>query len=275
LKSDSIFSRGKSTVYVTYISMCLNRLCTYIRFINKNNAMKNTLLLIISILLFACCSCNTKEKNSAPAGNNQVVMCAPKTTDANWYKTDNKAPVFEGLSVLTYPITTKSPEAQQFFNQGLVLSYAFNHAEAARSFYYATKLDSTCAMCYWGFAYVLGPNYNAGMETDNYERAYSAVQKALKFSTGATPKEKDLINALSKRYSSTPPEDRSPLDAAYAGAMKDLAAKYPDDPEINCLYVESIMDMHPWDLWDKEGNPKAWTPEIISILEKVKNKWPR
>src|SRR5690606_26295377 len=118
--------------------------------------------------------------------------CAPKMGDSEWYEKDNKAPLIEGLDVLDYPITTSKPEAQEYFNQGLVLAYGFNHAEAARSFYYAAKLDPDCAMCHWGYALVLGPNYNAGMEPGNYERAWEAVQKAIEVSDNATEKEKAL-----------------------------------------------------------------------------------
>lgn len=168
--------------------------------------------------------------------------------------------------MLNFPITTENKLVQQYFNQGLVLAYGFNHAEAARSFYYATKLDPNCAMAYWGFAYVLGPNYNAGMEEDNYERAFKAVQKAIDLSTNVTPIEKALINALSKRYEKEVTGDRSLLDIAYANAMKTVVRNFPENADITVLYAESLMDLHPWDLWDKEGNAKEWTPEIISIL---------
>src|SRR5207342_2388836 len=103
-------------------------------------------------------------------------------------------------------------EAQKYFDQGLILAYGFNHAEAGRSFYEATRRDSTCAMCYWGYAYVLGPNYNAGMEADNYQRAYAAIQKAIQLSGKSSPKEKALIKAMSTRYVKNPVEDRHTLD---------------------------------------------------------------
>jgi tetratricopeptide (TPR) repeat protein len=197
------------------------------------------------------------------------VLCAPITTDKAWYDFDNRAPIIEGLDVLHFPIKTKNSLAQEYFNQGLVLSYGFNHAEAARSFYYATKLDPDCAMAYWGFAYVLGPNYNAGMESDNYERAYTAIQQAVELSNNSTPKEKALIYALSERYVKDAVEDRRPLDIAYSKAMKKVFTDFPNNADIGTLYAESLMNLHPWDLWDKAGNAKAWTPEIISTLENV------
>ncbi|MBK9109284.1 MAG: hypothetical protein IPM92_13190 [Saprospiraceae bacterium] len=219
--------------------------------------------------------CKAKESELKPAFPPAGTMCAAKTTDAEWYKGENKAPLFDGLGDLNYSITTKHPDAQKYFNQGLTLSYAFNHAEAARSFHYATKLDPDCAMCFWGFAYVLGPNYNAGMEPDNYERAYTAVQKAVQLIKNGSPKEADLINALAQRYAAEPPATRGHLDSAYSQAMKMLYTKYPEDPEIAALYVESVMDLHPWDLWDKQGKPKPWTPELVTILESVMQKFPK
>jgi len=206
--------------------------------------------------------------------NAPVTVCAPQTTDTRWYETQQAAPLFDGLGNLHYTISTSNPLIQQYFDQGLKLSYAFNHAEAARSFYYASRLDSTCAMCYWGYSYVLGPNYNAGMEPDNYERAFDAIQKAIKWSGKSSDKEKQLILTLATRYVKDPVENRFPLDSAYSAAMKKLHQQYPEDPEIAALYVESVMDLHPWDLWDKQGQPKPWTHEIVSIIERLIKKHP-
>ncbi len=195
-------------------------------------------------------------------------MCAPVVTDSDWYTSDNKAPLFEGMGDLSFPISTNNELAQQYFNQGLVLAYGFNHAEAARSFYYASKLDSTAAMTHWGFAYVLGPNYNAGMEPDNYERAYLAIQKAKALINLQTPqKETDLINALAKRYVASPVDDRSQFDKAYSIAMDSLYLKYPNDADIASLYAESVLDLHPWDLWTPSGNPQEWTINILAALK--------
>src|SRR5215212_4556760 len=142
-------------------------------------------------------ACN--EKGKKPGGETtlkkeRVVYCGgTPTTDKAWYSTGAKAPRLKGLEGINFKITTNNKETQEYFNQGMMLSYGFNHAEAARSFFEATRLDSSCAMAYWGFAYVLGPNYNAGMEEDNYQRAYQAVQKALSLASNCTKKEKALI----------------------------------------------------------------------------------
>ena len=201
--------------------------------------------------------------------------CAPKITDKDWYTSDKKAPLFQGLDGIDFPISTKSPEAQKYFNQGLMLSYAFNHAEAARSFYEAIRLDSSCAMCYWGYALVLGPNYNAGMEADNFQRAYLGAQKAVQLSASVTEKERMLIMALSMRYDSVPTEDRSWNDETYAFSMGSVYLIYPNDPDVAALYAEALMDQHPWDLWNEDGTPKSWTPEIVKVLEKAIINFPK
>ena len=233
--------------------------------------------LLMLLLAMAVLSCNSGPAQQEEAQLPQVSStygCAPKTVDTEWYSEDNIAPLIDGLDVLHYPITTSDPEAQKYFDQGLVLSYGFNHAEAARSFYYATRLDPECAMCYWGYALVLGPNYNMGMDPGNYERAWEAIQKAVELSADATEKEKALITALAQRYVAEPLEDRRELDLAYSHEMKQLYEKYDSDPEVAALYAESVMDLYPWNLYDKNGEPHEWTPTVIALLEKVIKDYP-
>lgn len=231
-------------------------------------------LLVLFVFLSGCKNSDQKKEKLVVTATK---MCAPITTDRSWYLSEKKAPLFEGMGELHFPISTKNELVQKYVNQGLVLAYGFNHAEAARLFYYATKLDPNCAMAFWGYAYVLGPNYNAGMDTDNYRYAYQAIQKALTLSKekNVTQRERDLIQALSTRYVSSPVEDRLDLDIAYADAMKALFKTYSEDADIGVLYVESLMNLHPWDLYDKEGKEKKWTPEIVSVLEKIIEKYPR
>jgi len=235
--------------------------------------MKITLTFTLLIFFAGCDKSKKTVTDTADIQKPNITICAVSTltSDSEWYNETNIAPLFEGLDVLHFHITTKNELAQKYFDQGLVLAYGFNHAEAARSFFYATKLDPECAMAYWGYAYVLGPNYNAGMESDNYERAYEAAQKALELSNIVSPKEKVLIEALSHRYLPSPPEDRAELDLAYSASLKQAHQQFPNDADIAAIYAESLMDQHPWDLWDKEGKPKAWTPEILKALEQVFN----
>ncbi|WP_232541050.1 tetratricopeptide repeat protein [Spirosoma endbachense] len=223
--------------------------------------MKVTVLFLVLLL-----ACKSRQKATDEQTTAQVI-CRTAPTDKAWYSSGQKAPLFDSLGNLHFPITTRNQEVQRYFNQGLMLAVGFNHAEAARSFYEATRLDSTCAMAYWGFAYVLGPNYNAGMEADNYERAYVAIQQAVKLSATCTAKEKALIDALAKRYTASPVDDRRPYDEAYSIAIKEVHERFPEDADIAALYAESLMDLHPWDLWEQDGQPKPWTPGIITTLE--------
>jgi len=196
---------------------------------------KAIFLLIVSLLVSCNENANKQNEQSTKSKVTSKYACAPPITDADWYKIENKAPLLEGLDAIDYTITTKDSLVQRYFNQGMTLAYGFNHAEAARSFYYATKLDPTCAMAFWGYAYVLGPNYNAGMEDDNYQRAYDAIQTAIKLSKNATDKEKAIIETMAIRYAQEPPEDRYQLDVDYSSAMKKLYNTYPDDSEISTL----------------------------------------
>jgi poly(3-hydroxybutyrate) depolymerase len=184
------------------------------------------------------------------------------------------APLLTGLGELHHPVSTKNKMAQRFFDQGLTLSYAFNHKESERSFREAARLDPNLAMAYWGIALVLGPNYNLSMDKDAAPAAYKSIQKALALSEKATAKEKAFIQALSLRYTEDGGQDRTQYDKAYASAMRNVAKTFADDPDANALFAESLMDLHPWDLWTREGEPKEWTPEILRILEDGIKRWP-
>ncbi|GGZ92658.1 hypothetical protein [Algibacter mikhailovii] len=239
--------------------------------------MKKGIIIFFTLSLFFSCK-NSKEEPQTiiiRKSPNSKYTCIPPTTDADWYKKDNIAPLLDGYDVIDYPITTSNPLVQRYFNQGLALAYAFNHAEAARSFHYATRIDPNCAMAFWGLAYVLGPNYNAGMEPDNYGRAFKAIEKAKSLAQNSTKKEQEIIEATAIRYSPEPPEDRSQLDLNYSKALKLLQKKYPDDVEIGTLYVESLMNVHPWDLYNHAGEAKPWTHEIVNQLEYLIKKNPK
>lgn len=166
-----------------------------------------------------------------------------------------------------YAINTQSREAQQHFDQGLLLAYGFNHAEAARSFREAQRIDPECAMCFWGEALVLGPNINAPMENSAIAPAWQALTRAVSLKDSARPSAQALIEALQQRYRKKPPQDRSSLDRAYMDAMREVSRRFPKDVVIRSLFAESIMDLHPWDYWSREGQPREWTPELVETLE--------
>ena len=183
---------------------------------------------------------------------------------------DDDPPLFSRLGTLRYPISTSNSRAQQYFDQGIRLAFAFNHAEARRAFRKAQRLDPACAMCYWGEGLVLGPNINAPMESSAAPRAFAASRHAVALKSGATRLEQGLIQALATRYSEDPNADRAALDLAYANAMQGLAARYPKESLVSVLYAESLMDLTPWDYWEAGGSrPKGRTSEILATLERV------
>jgi hypothetical protein len=178
------------------------------------------------------------------------------------------APRLENLGKHMFPVTTKSTEAQLFINQGLNLSYAFNHAEAGRAFAEAARLDPSCAMAYWGQALVLGPNINAPMNPANEPKAYALVQQAVSRKNYASAREQAYIDALAARYSGNP-ADRAAGDRAYAERMRALHEHYPDDLDAATLYAESLMDLRPWDYWTRDGLPYPETKQAMAALEIV------
>ena len=189
-------------------------------------------------------------------------------------KEEKQAPLFDNLGIYNFPITTDSELAQKYFNQGIILAYGFNHEEAFRSFEEVARLDSNCAMAYWGMAYVLGPNINLPMDAGVVHTAYEAIQKAIALLDDESQREKDFVLAMSERYSAEALEDRTPLDKAYSDAMRNLSSKYPDDLDAATIFAESIMDLHPWDYWLKDGTSQPWTPELLAVLEGVIEKYP-
>ncbi len=183
---------------------------------------------------------------------------------------DTEPPLWSGLGSVAYKITTANERAQAYFDQGMRLTYAFNHGEAQRAFRMAQKLDPECAMCFWGEALVLGPNINLPMQEDAVGPAYAAAQKAKALATKASPREQALIGAVVARYGSDPKAARAPFDAAYAAAMAGAAAQFPDDDEIATLYAEAVMDLSPWNYWKPGGRePNPQSVPIVPTLERV------
>ena len=195
------------------------------------------------------------------------VACASRA-DRDAATIDTGVPLIEGLGEHHYAISTDVPLAQQYFDQGLRLTYAFNHAEAVRAFEEAARLDPACAMCYWGKALALGPNINAPMDSASGAAAYAAIGQA-RAASNATERERALIEALAARYAQVPPAARASLDSAYARAMGEVVRRYPDDLEAATLYAESLMDLTPWAYWNADGTPRPGTTGIVGSLERV------
>jgi tetratricopeptide (TPR) repeat protein len=172
-----------------------------------------------------------------------------------------------GIGSVHYAVSTKNAQAQKFFDQGMAYMYGFNHEAAIRAFDEAARLDPNLAMAHWGKAYALGPNINLDVDPDREKQAYDAVQVAR--TKPASAKEKDLIDALAKRYTNDPKADLKKLALNYSNAMGALHKKYAADDDIATLYAESMMDLNPWKFWSHDGKPAARTEEIVSVLESV------
>lgn len=174
-----------------------------------------------------------------------------------------------GLGDLHHPVSTQNQQAQQFFDQGLRLIYAFNHDEATRSFRRAADLDPRLAMAYWGIAEAVGPNYNDPGSDDRFKQAHEAIQKAMDLSGAAWPNEKAYIEAMALRFPADASVDRRKAAEAYHDAMREVMNRFPDDLDAATLFAESGMVLHPWGLWHKDGTPESGTEEIIAVLESV------
>jgi tetratricopeptide (TPR) repeat protein len=179
-------------------------------------------------------------------------------------------PLYEGLGTTERAVTAANPQAQKYAVQGIKLLYGFSHGAAIRSFEQAIKLDPTCAMAYWGIAYANGPHVNFPLVPPPMaEAAWTNLQLAQQNAGQCTAVEKDLIEALSTRYANPQPEDRSPLDRAYADAMRKVWQKHPDDADVGALFAESMMDLSPWNQWTAEGKANPGTAEIVATLDAV------
>ena len=193
---------------------------------------------------------------SAPAKDHAIGTAKPVT-------------MMTGLGDLHHPISTKNAEAQEFFDQGLRLIYAFNHAEAARSFQRAAELDPKLAIAYWGIAEAVGPNYNDPASEDRFQQAHQAIQKAVDLSGNASDAERGYIFALARRFPADPKSDRRNAAEEDRDAMREVVKNNPDDLDAATLFAESGMDLHPWGLWHRDGTPEAGTEEIVATLESV------
>jgi tetratricopeptide (TPR) repeat protein len=184
------------------------------------------------------------------------------------------AHLLDGLGDYHFTVTSKHPEVQRWFDQGLMLTYGFNHDAAERSFLKATELDPDCAMCWWGASLVLGPHVNAAMDPQDNADAWARLQRAQALAPKASARERAFIQALSARYAEAPPADRKPLDQAYARATRALVAQRLDDLDAAVLHAEAMMDLQPWDYYDAQLQPKGNTREVVATLESVMQRDP-
>jgi tetratricopeptide (TPR) repeat protein len=201
---------------------------------------------------------------------------APEDAKAPAAEAEHAPKLLAGIGAHRHPIATKSQTAQRYFDQGLVLTYGFNHYGAIDAFREAARQDPDCAMCWWGIAYAYGPNINMPMSPEGATEAWRALGEARARLDHASAAERDYIEALAKRYVADPqPATRTALDDAYADAMKAVHEKYPDDLDAAALYAEALMDRHPWDYYTDDGAPRERTEEAAAVLESVmkRNPW--
>ncbi|MBL4905560.1 MAG: hypothetical protein JKZ00_06040 [Flavobacteriaceae bacterium] len=223
---------------------------------SKLNRIVFGIFIIISAFLTVKLTTKVNAKPIPKIAMN-FIKCTPQKFLLEYVDTTKQiSPLFKNLGNLHFSVTTDSDRAQAFFDQGLKLSYAFNHAEGHRSFMEASRLEPNLAMSYWGQAYALGPNINDPFPTDERKKKINeAMLKAQQFASNSSPKEQALIQALSKRYSKDLTKDTGDLNMAYMNAMKKVVQKYPMDANVQILYAASVMNTVPWNYWDKEGNP--------------------
>lgn len=185
-------------------------------------------------------------------------------------------PIYDGLGTYSRKITTKDAKAQRYFDQGLALLHGFNHAGSIRSFQEASRIDPSCAMAHWGVALAAGPHINYPLVPPPMAQlASKELTLAKQHASNASEVERVLIDALSKRYAYPQPEDRSPLDQAYADAMREVWKRFPNDVDVGALFAEAMMDLRPWNQWTVEGQPNPGTDEIIATLNAVLKLNPR
>ncbi|MBL9175517.1 MAG: hypothetical protein JNL10_18385 [Verrucomicrobiales bacterium] len=198
-----------------------------------------------------------------------VVGCLAAAVRIAAAQDDLPGPLFSGLGTLQHPVSTRSPRAQRYFDQGMRLLFGFNHREAIRSFRSAAAVDPECAMAYWGVAYALGPHVNKPMDAGDATAAWQALSEAVAHRARASAAEQEYISALETRYRREFTPDRSDLDRAFAAAMRSLVGRHPDDLDARTLFAEALMNTMPWDYWTHDRTPKPETGEILAALQFV------
>lgn len=232
----------------------------------KSRKMVQAILLASTCMLVSSCTTDAGRPETVSESTNVEQELVAQAAGA---------PLFEGMGDYHRKITTDSDLAQRYFDQGMVLAFGFNHAEAIRSFRAAQKLDPDCAMCFWGEALATGPNINvtakgkAVMSPEGRRDAYKAITRAMELRMGSSPAERALIEAQAARYDGNAATPREPLDQAYADAMGRYVAAHPEDDDAAAIYAESLMNLMPWDYWSSPDTPKEDTRKVIASLERI------
>lgn len=225
-------------------------------------------------LLAAVCSLHGRHDEAAFERRVELIRLARARAEPVEEKA-HRPPLYDNLGDHHYPVTTDNARAQRYFDQGLRLTYAFNHFEAWRAFREAQRLDPSCAMCHWGEAWVLGPNINAPMEPAAMEPAVAAVEQAQAHMSGASERERALITALAERYSAAPDADQAVLNQAFADSMAAVAKRFPDDADIAAMYADALMNLAPWNYWEADGRTlRPPVKDLVTTLKRALAKAP-
>ncbi len=242
----------------------------------RSRVVTGRLLAGAGLLLALAAGCDDRGAPPPAAGTDAAARGAGDVSGENVRAVDpgylraeeGVAPLLEGIGPVDFPLSSRVPAARAYFNQALTFSYGFNHAEAERSFREAARRDPDCGVCWWGVALVNGPNINKAMDEGQVAPAWEALQQALGRRENGSDLEKALTDALATRYAEDG-GDRQALDRAYAGAMADVAARFPDNAHVLALYAESLMDLSPWSYWEDDGSPKEFTGELVGAIERA------
>jgi tetratricopeptide (TPR) repeat protein len=207
-----------------------------------------------------------------------AISCGPS------YSLDDVQPMEDGKFIIplpgwggyAYPISTVVDSAQFYFNQGLNMYYSYHMKESLASFREAARFDPACPMTYWGQALCMGPYYNNAHRYAKPKSVTQSLQLMNLHSDRGTAKEKKLLEVMNLRYSDDDKDgQREALNQSYALGMKELCALYDQDPDIQVLYVDAMMLIHAWDFWYPDGSPRPWTPELVSICERILKQNPK
>ncbi|MDB5288119.1 MAG: hypothetical protein JWR05_3068 [Mucilaginibacter sp.] len=237
--------------------------------------LKQTLILVVLFVITFLVAPSFYYRINKGSANHQLVynsppryvaLCAPPFRETNPV---NDIPALKGWGNYSFKISTPSDSVQFYFNQGLSLYYGFHMIEAYASFTKASRIDSSCAMAWYGKALAMGPTINY---PNGYKEPYSAVRAAFRsklLALNCTPLEKDLINAMQERYSNDTTIAVKQLRINYANAMQKVYVKYSKNADVITLYADALLLLHPWDLYTRDYKPKPWTPPIRSLLEQA------
>ena len=241
------------------------------------NVITNFSIIIFLSVLFTGNQGYTHKEPSGGRGQNIIGCSAPSAEEFATDENGKYIPAMPGWGHHFYKVNTNDDSAQFYFNQGLTMYYSYHAHEAIASFKEAARIDNSCAMAYWGQALAMGPGYNSAYGYAMGKGVPAVIKQMNDAAANASPKERELIAVMQKRYNTADASDaqRKQLNNAYAEGMKQLMLEYPDDNDIKALYIDAVMLIHAWNFWNPDGTPQPWTPELVTLSEGILKNDPR